>query len=118
MRRLRPTLVVQEATGGDERAVAALATAGLPVVAANPGQVRDFARDGPRATTDVIDADTLALLGERAQPEPGPLPDEAARPLDGLLTRRRQVLEMLVAEGQRLRHALPAIRRGITQPIR
>jgi transposase len=120
LRRVAPVLVVLEATGGYERAaVAALATAGLPVVVANPRQVRDFARaTGQLAKTDQIDADTLALFAERVRPEPRPLPDEALRALDGLLTRRRQILEMLIAERQRLTHALPAIRRDITRHIR
>lgn len=120
LRQLAPTLVVLEATGGYERAaVTALAAAGVPLVVANPRQVRDFARaTGQLAKTDRIDADTLALFAERVRPEPRPLPDEAARTLDGLLTRRRQVVDMLVAERNRLTHALPAIRRDITQHIR
>ena len=123
LKRLRQhsaALVVLEATGGYERAVvAALAAAQLPVVVANPRQVRDFARaTGQLAKTDRIDADTLALFAERVRPEPRALPNEAALALDALLTRRRQVLEMLVAERNRLEHALPAVRRGITQHIR
>lgn len=120
LRRHPPALVVLEATGGYERAaVAALAAARLPLVVANPRQVRDFARaTGQLAKTDRIDADTLALFAERVRPDPRALPDEAARALDALLTRRRQVLEMLIAERNRLEHALPAVRRGITQHIR
>src|SRR2546422_73313 len=115
-----PALVVLEATGGYERAaIAALAAAQLPLVVANPRQVRDFARaTGQLAKTDRIDADTLALFAERVRPNSRALPDEAARALDALLTRRRQVLEMLIAERNRLEHALPAVRRGITQHIR
>ena len=60
----------------------------------------------------------MALFAERVRPNPRALPDEAARALDALLTRRRQVLEMLIAERNRLEHALPAVRRGITQHIR
>jgi transposase len=120
LRRHGPALIVLEATGGYERAaVAALAAARLPVVVANPRQARDFARaTGQLAKTDQIDAETLALFAERVRPEPRALPDEAAQALDALLTRRRQVLEMLVAERNRLEHALPAVRRGITQHIR
>jgi transposase len=111
-------LVVLEATGGYERAVvAALAAARLPVVVANPRQVRDFARaTGQLAKTDQIDADTLALFAERVRPEPRALPDQAATAFDALLTRRRQLLEMIVAERNRLEHAL-AVRRGISQHI-
>ena len=120
VRRLAPTLVVLEATGGYEHAiVAALAAVQLPLVVANPRQVRDFARaTGQLAKTDRIDADTLALFAERVRPDPRPLTDEATRALDGRLTRRRQVVEMLTAERNRLTHALPTIRRDITQHIR
>lgn len=116
----RPTLVVIEATGGYERGVvAALASAGVPLVVANPRQVRDFARStGQLAKTDRIDARILALFAERVRPEPRPLPDEATRTLDALLTRRRQILEMLTAERNRLEHAVPAVRRDLLQHIR
>jgi transposase len=115
-----PTLIVLEATGGYEAAVvAALATAGLPVVVANPRQVRDFARaTGQLAKTDAIDAQVLALFAERVRPTPRPLPDEAAQALDALLTRRRQLVEMLVAERNRLLIARPAVRRNLQQHIR
>lgn len=115
-----PTLIVLEATGGFENAVvAALAAAGLPVVVANPRQVRDFGKaTGQLAKTDVIDAQILALFAERVRPTPRPLPDEAAQALDALLTRRRQLVEMLTAEKNRLGFARPPVRRGITQHIR
>jgi transposase len=115
-----PVLVVLEATGGYERSVVgALATARLPVVVANPRQVRDFARaTGQLAKTDRIDADTLALFAERVRPEPRALPDDSAQALDALLTRRRQILGMVAAERNRLEHAVPAVRRGIVQHIR
>jgi transposase len=115
-----PALVVLEATGGYERAaVAALAMARLPLVVANPRQVRDFARaTGQLAKTDRIDADTLALFAERVRPDPRALPDDSAQALDALLTRRRQILGMVGAERNRLEHAVPAIRGGIVQHIR
>ena len=93
LREAAPALVVLEATGGYERAaVAALAAAGLPLVVANPRQVRDFARaTGQLAKTDRIDADTLALFAERARPDPRALPNESAQALDALLTRRRLI---------------------------
>jgi transposase len=106
-----PTLIVLEATGGYEAAVAAaLAAAGLPVVVANPRQVR--------AKTDAIDAQVLALVAERVRPEPRPLPDADAEALDALLTRRRQLVEMLVAERNRLLIARAAVRRDLQQHIR
>lgn len=117
---LAPTLIVLEATGGYEAAVvAALATAGLAVVVANPRHVRDFAKaTGQLAKTDAIDAQVLALFAERVRPAPRPLPDEAAQALDALLTRRRQLVEMLVAERNRLLVARPAVRRDLQQHIR
>ena len=114
------TLVVCEATGGYEAPlVAALATAGLPVVVANPRQVRNFAKaTGQLAKTDAIDAQILALFAERVRPELRALPDEAVEALDALLTRRRQLVEMLVAERNRLLLARPTIRRDLQQHIR
>jgi transposase len=99
-----PELIVLEATGGYELlCVAALAAAALPVVVANPRQVRDFARaTGQLAKTDRIDADILALFAERVRPEVRVLPDAEAEELDALLGRRRQLLEMLQAEKNRL----------------
>lgn len=117
---LAPTLIVLEATGGFESAaVAALAKLGLPVVVVNPRQVRDFAKSmGRLAKTDTIDALTLALFGERVRPALRPLPDEAAQLLDALLTRRRQLIEMLTAEKNRLGFARGPVRRDITQHLR
>lgn len=114
------TLVVCEATGGYEAPlVAALATAGLPVVVANPRQVRDFAKAiGQLAKTDAIDAQILALFAERVRPELRVLPDAAVDALDALLTRRRQLVEMLVAERNRLLVARPTIRHDLQQHIR
>lgn len=99
-----PTRIVLEATGGYELlAASALAAAGLPVVVVNPRQVRDFAKaTGQLAKTDQIDAAVLALFAERVQPAVRPLPDAAAQELDALLARRRQLLEMLQAERNRL----------------
>ena len=116
-----PALIVLEATGGFEHTVvAALATAGLPAVVANPRQVHDFGKaTGQLAKTDRIDAALLALFAERVRPEPRPLPDAATEALSALLTRRRQLLEMLTAERNRLRFArAPLIRRGLQQHIR
>jgi transposase len=105
--RLKPlgvTLVVLEATGGLEFPVAAaLAAAGLPVAVVNPRQVRDFARaTGRRAKSDPIDAAVLAHFAEAVRPPARPLPDADARALEALLSRRRQLVEMLVMERNRL----------------
>jgi transposase len=104
LRRDGATLIVLEATGGYELlCVAALAAASLPVVVVNPRQVRDFARaTGQLAKTDRIDADILALFAERVRPEVRALPDADAQELDALLARRRQLLDMLQAERNRL----------------
>ena len=111
---LRPTpaLVVLEATGGREIAVAAaLAAAGLPVAVVNPRQVRAFARAiGQLAKTDALDAALLARFAEAVQPPPRPLPDAAAQEFSALLARRRQLVGMQTAERQRLDTALPAVR--------
>jgi transposase len=117
---LTPTLIVCEATGGYEAAlVAALATAQLPVVVANPRQVRDFAKaTGQLAKTDAIDAKVLALFADRVRPEPRALPDEALEALDALLTRRRQLVEMLTAERNRLLVARAPVRHDLQQHIR
>lgn len=119
LRERRPKLVVLEATGGHETAaVAALAEAGLPVVVANPRQVRDFGRaTGQLAKTDRIDARVLALFAERVRPEVRALPDEEAQELRALLARRRQLLEMMVAEKNRLQMASQTVARGIRQHI-
>lgn len=104
LRRESPELIVLEATGGYELlCVAALASVALPVVVANPRQVRDFAKaTGQLAKTDRIDADILALFAERVRPAVRALPDSEAQELDALLARRRQLLEMLGAERNRL----------------
>jgi transposase len=92
-----------EATGGFETiAAAALAGAQLPVVVVNPAQVRAFARAlGKRAKTDPIDAAVIAHFAEATKPEPRPLPDETTQLLADLIARRRQIVEMMAAEGQR-----------------
>ncbi len=120
MRALQPALLVCEVTGGFERAVvAALAAAGVPVVVANPRQVRDFAKStGQLAKTDRLDAGIRALFAERVRPTPRPLGDATTQLLDALLTRRRQVLEMLVAEKNRLGFAPRPLHRGIQRHIR
>jgi len=98
-----PQLVVLEATGGLQVRVAGmLAAEGFPVAVVNPRQVRDFARSlGRLAKTDRLDAAAIALFAERIQPAPRPLPDEQTRALQALVARRRQLVEMMVAEKQR-----------------
>lgn len=104
LQELNPALIVLEATGGIEvPLVAALAVAGLPVAVANPRQVRDFARaTGRLAKTDTLDAKTLAHFAAVVRPALRPLPDAYTQEMTAILTRRRQLVEMLTAERNRL----------------
>jgi len=110
LREIAPRLVVLEATGGlERRAVAALAGAALPVIAVNPRQVRDFAKaTGKLAKTDAIDAAVLALFADRIRPQVRPLKDEQTQELEALIVRRRQVVDMITAEKNRLLAAPPS----------
>jgi transposase len=100
---LQPAVIVLEASGGLERPVArALHQAGLSVAVVNPRQVRDFAKAAGRlAKTDALDAHVLAHFAEAMQPDPQPEPDEPTEQLKALLTRRHQLVEMLIAEKNR-----------------
>jgi transposase len=116
---IRPALIVLEATGGLElAATAALAGAGCPVAVVNPRQVRDFAKaTGELAKTDRIDASMLAHFAEAIRPRVQELPDEQAQRLKALLTRRRQILEMLVAERNRLALTHPEVQGRLKEHI-
>jgi transposase len=104
LRALPVALIVLEATGGLELPLSgALVAAGLPVVVANPRQVRDFAKaTGKLAKTDPLDAQSLAHFADVSRPVPRPLPDAQMQALAALLARRRQLIEMLTAEKNRL----------------
>lgn len=114
-----PTLIVLEATGGLEtRVVVALAAKGCPVVVINPRQVRDFAKaTGQLAKTDSIDARVLAHFAEAVRPELRKLKDTETQRLDALSTRRRQIVEMLTAEKNRLTMSPLYIREDIQENI-
>ena len=101
---IAPALVVLEATGGLEvLAASALAAEGFPVVVVNPRQVRDFARaTGRLAKTDALDAEVLARFAHAVRPEVRPLKGEEERELSALVARRRQILDMITAEQNRL----------------
>lgn len=116
---LGPAGVVVEATGGYEVAVVtALALAALPVAVVNPRQVRDFAKGLQRlAKTDAIDAGVLARFGAVTQPAPRPLDDAATLDLTALVQRRRQLVEMLVAEKNRLSLARRPVQRRLRSHI-
>ena len=119
LRKLSPNLVVLEATGGlQDLVVAALAEARLPVVVVNPRQVRDFAKAAGRlAKTDALDASVLAHFAEAIRPEVRPIAEEQAQNLSALLTRRRQVVQMLVAERNRLITARPPVKERLRTHI-
>lgn len=120
LQELAPTLIVLEATGGLELPlVGALGAAGLPVVVVNPRQVRDFARAlGRLAKTDALDAQVLAHFGEAAKPQLRPLADSQTQELKALVARRRQVVEMLVAEKNRQRRTLPRVQQRIARHLK
>ena len=101
---LAPERIVLEASGGYQAAVvAALVERELPVVVANPRQVRDFARAiGQLAKTDRIDAHVLARFGEAIRPDVRRMPDATTRAVRALVSRRRQLQDMLTAEQNRL----------------
>ncbi|MCP4386109.1 MAG: IS110 family transposase [Hyphomicrobiales bacterium] len=109
-----------EATGGFETVVAAsLAAASVPVVVVNPAQVRSFALAlGKRAKTDPIDAAMIAHFVAATEPEIRPLPDAETQALADLVTRRRQIIQMIVAEKQREKRAPRRSRKSITRLLR
>jgi transposase len=119
LRAVSPTLVVMEATGGLEIPLTgALAAAGIPVVVVNPRQVRDFAKaTGKLAKTDALDAQMLARFADVMRPEPRPLPDAETRALAALLSRRRQLVEMLTAERNRLMSVHTPVRKSLRTHI-
>ena len=120
LRKLGPELIVLEASGGLETVlVGELAAAQLPVAVVNPRQVRDFARaNGQLAKTDTLDAKMLALFAERMRPPLRALPDEQTRQLQALVTRRRELVEMLTAERNRLSSVPRELHREIRAHIR
>ena len=111
--------IVVEATGGQERLlVAELWQAGVPVALVNPRWVRDFARATRRlAKTDKLDARLLAHFGLKTEPALTQLPSEAERTLEAFVTRRRQIIDMLTAEKNRLGTVPPAARDRLTEHI-
>ena len=121
LRKLSPALIVLEATGGFEIAVAAaLASASLPLTVVNPRQIRDFARaTGRLAKTDALDAQVIALFAERIRPEPRPIADADSRTLAELIARRRQVVEMIGMETNRLHQARnPSLQRMLRTTLK
>jgi transposase len=120
LQNLKPSLIVFESTGGYELlAVTALHAAKLPVVIVNARQIRDFAKSiGKLAKTDTIDALVIAQYASAVKPEIRPLKDKVTQDLTALVTRRRQIVEMIVAESNRLASASKTSQRDIKTHIR
>ncbi len=121
LRQLAPNLIVLEATGGFETTVAAaLAAVHLPVAVVNPRQIRDFARaTGRLAKSDALDAQVIALFAERIRPDPRPLTDADSQALAELVARRRQVVEMIGMETNRLYQVRnPRVRRMLRATLK
>jgi transposase len=120
LRPLSPQLVAVEATGGFEMTVAAaIAGAELPLAVVNPAQVRHYAQAlGRHAKTDAIDAEVIACFAEATRPEPRALPDEATQALAELVTRRRQIVAMIVAERQRATRLPQRLKRSCERVVR
>jgi transposase len=116
---LQPELIVVEATGGYQRAVVdVLFWAGLAVAVVNPARVRQFARAcGLLAKTDKLDAQVLAVFGQKVQPRHYTGKSEAEKQLSGLLVRRRQLDEILKAEQNRLRTISPNLKGSVQRMI-
>jgi len=102
--RLQPALIVMESTGGLEvPLMLEISKTGLPFARVHPGRVRDFARSiGVLAKTDKLDARLLAHFAEAVQPPVTDLPSEAEQQLNGLMVRRRQLLDILITEKNHL----------------
>lgn len=116
---LHPQIVVLEATGGYEIPVAyALAEANLPVVIMNPKVLRHFAKStGKLAKTDKLDAQVLAHYAQAIQPPVRPLKDQQQAGLAALMSRRRQLRDMIVMEQNRRRTTTPRVRGNIDQHL-
>jgi transposase len=116
---LRPALIVIESTGGLEvPLMLALSKAGLPFARVHPGRVRNFARSiGLLAKTDQLDAHLLAHFAEAVQPALTCLPNEAEQQLNALMLRRRQLVDILVAEKNHLFSIHPSQRASVEEHI-
>lgn len=119
LKSLQPKLIVLEATGGLESPIASeLAIAGLAVAVINPRQARDFAKAlGVLAKTDQVDALVLARFAEAIKPEVRALQDSEVIALDSVLTRRRQLVDMITAESNRYAQAPDKIAKQIAKHL-
>ena len=115
-----PGLVLMEATGGLERSIAAeLSAAGIPLRIMNARHVRHFAKaTGALAKTDRLDAQALVQFAQALRPEPRSIQPEHMQALQALIVRRRQLLEMLMMEKNRLHTAHRGVRADLRSSIR
>jgi transposase len=114
--KVKPKLIVMESTGGYENLTAAkLSAEGLPIAVVNPRRIRDFSRAiGMTAKTDRIDAKVIALFAANCRPIPQGRIDDNSRKLKALTARRQQLLDMRVAENNRIEHSVDKeVRRSI-----
>lgn len=116
---LQPQRIIVEATGGLESGIVAhLAAAGLPVVVVNPRQARDFAKAlNILAKTDAVDARVLARFGHAVRPDLRPIKSEDVQKLEEVLTRRRQLVEMVTAEQNRKLQASSKMKKEIDEHV-
>src|SRR4030042_4436361 len=119
LRQLNPELVVLEATGGFEVALAAdLGVAKIPTAVVNPRPLRDFAKSvGMLAKTDILDARIIARFAATVKPPPHPIPDIEARELGAITARRGQIVNMITAEKNRLSTASKTVKPRIRAHI-
>jgi len=115
---LSPSLVVVESTGGLERSlVSGLQTVLIPVAIANPRKVKGFATALGKAKTDKLDAQVIALFAQTMQPSPQPIVTASAQQMSDLVRRRQQLVEIQVAEKNRLSRASKAVQTDINDHI-
>jgi transposase len=116
---LSAELVVLEATGGFEVSLAAgLGVAKIPTAVVNPRQIRDFAKSvGMLAKTDILDARIIARFAATVQPTPHPILGIEAQELGAITARRRQIVNMITAEKNRLSTASKTVKPRIRAHI-
>jgi transposase len=114
-----PSLVVVESTGGLERIlVHRLQTASIPIAIVNPRKVKGFAVALGKAKTDKLDAEVIARFAQTVNPRPFPTTEASAQKLSDLVRRRQQLVEMQVAEKNRLSRASKAVETDISKHIK
>lgn len=119
LKKKEPQIVLLEATGGyEKRVLRCIVEAGIPGMAINPRQIRDFAKaTGKLAKTDRIDANVIAHYAEALKPKPQPLPDRELEKLKNLVTRRQQIVKMITEEQNRLASCGKENQKAVTRHI-